>query len=72
MYFYCICEKEGDLHVLLFRHLLPAPLVNILTTRCALGGENLFFTGTKQIKKNIIILICNSLISEIEYITRIL
>ena len=23
MYFYCICGKEGDLRVLLFRHLLP-------------------------------------------------
>ena len=22
MYFYCICGKEGDLRVLLFRHLL--------------------------------------------------
>ena len=25
MYFYCICGKEGDLRVLLFRHLLPDP-----------------------------------------------
>ena len=25
MYFYCICAKEGDLRVLLFRHLLSLP-----------------------------------------------
>ena len=26
MYFYCICGKEGDLRVLLFRHLAPITL----------------------------------------------
>ena len=31
MYFCCICGEEGDLHVLLFRHLLLSPKPSYLT-----------------------------------------
>ena len=43
MYFYCICGKEGDLRVLLFRHLLQEshvvliiviPLASAFITQC--------------------------------------
>ena len=48
MYFYCICGKEGDLHVLLFLHLLSAPIEHF-NNELALGFSNAFSASLEMI-----------------------